>query len=49
MITKTVLDYKERTFYLSGSHNMVIAIEQILQKMGVQKRQIKKDFFQELV
>jgi len=45
MIKRTVPDYKERTFYLSGSHAMVVAFDGILQKMGVKKRQIKKDFF----
>ncbi|MEK7131808.1 MAG: RnfABCDGE type electron transport complex subunit D [Patescibacteria group bacterium] len=45
MIKRKVLDYKERIFYLSGSHNMVVAFDATLQKMGVKKWQIKKDFF----
>lgn len=45
MIMRTIPDYKERTFYLSGSQAMVVAFEQILRKMGVKKWQIKKDFF----
>ena len=45
MIMRTVPDYKERTFYLSGSNNMVVAFEEILRKIGVPKKQIKKDFF----
>lgn len=45
MIKRIVPDYKERIFYLSGSHSMVVAFEQTLQKMGVKKWQIKKDFF----
>ena len=45
MIKRAVPDYKERIFYLSGSNSMVVAFEEILQKMGVKKRQIKKDFF----
>ncbi|TSC85086.1 MAG: hypothetical protein G01um101413_470 [Parcubacteria group bacterium Gr01-1014_13] len=45
MIMRTVPDFKERTFYLSGSNNMVVAFEQILRKIGVPKQQIKKDFF----
>lgn len=49
MIKRTVPDYKERTFYLSGSHTMVVAFDGILQKMGVKKRQIKKDFFPGIV
>ena len=49
MIKRAVPDYKERIFYLSGSNSMVVAFEEILQKMGVKKRQIKKDFFPGLV
>lgn len=49
MIKRTVPDYKERTFYLSGSHGMVVAFDEILHKMAVPKRQIKKDFFPGLV
>lgn len=45
MIKRIVPDYKERIFYLSGSHSMVVVFEQTLQKMGVKKWQIKKDFF----
>jgi len=45
MIKKAVPDYKERTFYLSGSHNMVVAFSEILPKMGVKKSRIKSDFF----
>ncbi len=49
MIKRTVPDYKKRTFYLSGSHNMVAAFDGILRKMGIPKQQIKKDFFPGLV
>ena len=49
MIKRSVPDFKERTFYLSGSHAMVMAFEDILRKMGVKRRQIKKDFFPGLV
>jgi glycine betaine catabolism B len=45
LIQKTVMDYRERTFYLSGSHNMAAAMDKILRKMGIPKQQIKKDFF----
>ncbi len=45
MIRRTVPDYKERMFFLSGSHAMVVAFNEILQKMGVKKQQIKTDFF----
>lgn len=49
MIARAAPDYKERTFYLSGSHNMVVAFEEILRKMGVKKQRIKTDFFPGLV
>ena len=49
MIKRSVPDFKGRTFYLSGSHAMVMAFEDILRKMGVKRRQIKKDFFPGLV
>lgn len=49
LIFKYIPDYKERTYYLSGSHNMVVAIDQTLRKMGIPKQQIKKDFFPGLV
>jgi ferredoxin-NADP reductase len=45
MIQATVPDYKERTFYLSGSLNMVRAYEHILKNMRVKSDHIKKDFF----
>ncbi|MBI3397071.1 oxidoreductase [Candidatus Woesebacteria bacterium] len=38
-------DFRERTFYLSGPHQMVTSFEETLYKMGISKRQIKKDFF----
>lgn len=50
MITKDALvrevpDYKERMFYLSGPHGMVIAFEKTLKELGVPRSQIKVDFF----
>lgn len=45
MIAKEVSDYRERTFYLSGSHGMVSAFERTLLGMGVLRRNIKTDFF----
>jgi ferredoxin-NADP reductase len=44
-ITKQIPDYKERTFYLSGPHNMVKSFEDILQTLGLKNNQIKTDFF----
>ncbi len=45
MIKKAVPDYKERIFYISGTHAMVTTFVDILQKMGVRKSQIVQDFF----
>ncbi|TSC70450.1 MAG: hypothetical protein CEO12_384 [Parcubacteria group bacterium Gr01-1014_46] len=45
MITKEVPDYKDRMFYISGTHGMVSTFETTLQKLGVPGSQIKTDFF----
>lgn len=45
MINKEVPDFKERIFYLSGPHSMVVAYEEILKTMKILSKQIKKDFF----
>ncbi len=45
MIAQEVPDYKERTFYLSGPHSMVVGYEEVLKGMGIPEKQIKKDFF----
>lgn len=45
LIATEVPDFKERAFYISGSHGMVTAFEDQLQKMGVPKKDIKVDFF----
>ncbi len=44
-ISEKVPDYRERIFYLSGPRGMVDAFDDTLRKMGVGKKQIKKDFF----
>jgi len=49
MLLKTVPDYQERTYYISGPPEMVRASEQVLKVMGVTNAQIKKDFFPGLV
>lgn len=38
-------DYMSRTFYISGSHQMVIAIKRILIDLGIPRRHIKTDYF----
>jgi ferredoxin-NADP reductase len=45
MIAEEVPDWRERTFYISGSHSMVAAFEKTLRGMGVAKKRIKTDFF----
>lgn len=49
MILRTIPDYDERTFYLSGPPEMVRAGERMLKNMRVSRNQIKKDFFPGLV
>jgi ferredoxin-NADP reductase/Na+-translocating ferredoxin:NAD+ oxidoreductase RnfD subunit len=45
LIRATVLDYSERTFYVSGSHQMVVAVQDALNDLGVPKSQVKVDYF----
>ena len=45
MIAKTVPDYSERTFYLSGPRSLVVGFEEVLENIGVPKSRIKTDFF----
>ncbi len=49
MILRSIPDYLDRTFYLSGPPEMVNAYERVLKNMGVANAQIKKDFFPGLV
>ena len=49
MIRQEVPDFRERTYYLSGPHAMVVSYEAVLRSMGVPQKQIKKDFFPGLV
>lgn len=44
-IERQIPDYKERLFYVSGSHDMVTAMRSALHELGVSKRHIKLDFF----
>jgi ferredoxin-NADP reductase len=44
-IEKTVPDYRDRTFYISGPPPMVDAYKSNLQKMGVKRRRIITDAF----
>ncbi|MGE5392383.1 MAG: FAD-dependent oxidoreductase [Candidatus Saccharibacteria bacterium] len=44
-IRASVPDYKERKFYISGSHGMVEGFRKLLLTMGVPRRNIVTDFF----
>ena len=44
-IKQTVPDYLERVFYISGTHPMVVAMQDALHGLGVNKHNIKVDFF----
>lgn len=45
LIRSAAPDYRERTFYISGTHAMVSAFKKSLHDLGVPGRQIKTDFF----
>lgn len=45
LIQKTIADYRERTFYISGPQPLVIAIGKQLRQLGVHRRQIITDYF----
>src|ERR1035437_2778060 len=45
MIISEVPDYKERYFYISGPHAMIVGFQETLKNLGVKKSHIKTDFF----
>jgi ferredoxin-NADP reductase len=45
MIARAIPDYRERMFYISGSHEMVVSVQDALSKLGVPRRHIKVDYF----
>lgn len=45
LIKREIPDYSERLFYISGSHAMVTAVEDMLHGLGVPRSHIKRDFF----
>jgi ferredoxin-NADP reductase/Na+-transporting NADH:ubiquinone oxidoreductase subunit NqrB len=45
LIQQAVPDYLERVFYISGTHPMVVAMQDILAGLGVNRSNIKVDFF----
>lgn len=42
---KEIPDYKNRTIYISGSHAVVVAFEEILKVLGMPSRQVITDYF----
>ena len=44
-IEREIPDWRERMYYLSGPHTMVVAFENELQDLGVPRSKIKTDFF----
>jgi ferredoxin-NADP reductase/Na+-transporting NADH:ubiquinone oxidoreductase subunit NqrB len=48
-IAEAVPDYQERTFLISGSHNMVTGFKTALLNLGISRTKIKTDFFPGLV
>jgi ferredoxin-NADP reductase/Na+-transporting NADH:ubiquinone oxidoreductase subunit NqrB len=45
LIRREIPDYRERMFYISGTHTMTTAFEKTLAEMGVPRKHIKVDFF----
>jgi ferredoxin-NADP reductase len=45
MLKKYIPDYRQRTFYVSGTHSMTSGMEDILGKLGVSKNKIVTDYF----
>ncbi len=45
LLTQAIPDYMDRVFYISGTHPMVEAIQEILHELGVHHSKIKIDFF----
>jgi glycine betaine catabolism B len=46
VISEKVPDYKDRKFYVSGPEPMVEAFEKMLYKMGIAKKNVKRDYFE---
>lgn len=45
LIKSEIPDFIERIFYISGTHQMVEAMQKTLTDLGVSRHQIKRDFF----
>jgi ferredoxin-NADP reductase len=44
-VVQAVPDFSERTFYISGSHNMVVGFNEVLVSLDQPRSKIKTDFF----
>lgn len=44
-LAREIPDYKDRTFYISGSHGVVAAFEDLLKELQIPRRQIVTDYF----
>ena len=44
-LTKYIPDFRDRTFYISGSHGVVMAFESILKILNIPSSQIVTDYF----
>ncbi len=45
LIQQTIPDFKERIFYISGTHAMVESMQEMLAEIGVSSTNVKIDFF----
>lgn len=44
-LSKEIPDFKDRTYYISGSHGVVIAFEEVLKNLNIPRAQIITDYF----
>lgn len=44
-LAKEIPDFKDRTFYVSGSHGVVVAFEDVLKNLGIPRNKIVTDYF----
>lgn len=45
MVAEYLPDYGERTYYISGSHGVVVALKDVVKRLGVGDNQIITDYF----
>ncbi len=44
-LIKEIPDFKDRTYYISGSHNAVTAFEAMVKSLGIPRRRVITDYF----